>query len=78
MTLFSRCLLGGACTAVVAAAVAFSPLAVPAAVGADTGSVANKAERKYKCTKCRQVFTFDGPGNYRCPKCDKPLIPANR
>ena len=78
MTLFSRCLRGGACTAVVAAAVAFSPLAVRAAVGADTDPVANKAERKYKCTKCGQVFTFDGPGNHRCPKCDKPLIPANR
>lgn len=78
MNLFSKCLLGGACTAVVAAAVAFAPVAGPSAVGADTSPVAKKAERKYKCTKCRQVFTFDGPGNYKCPKCDKPLIPANR
>jgi Zn finger protein HypA/HybF involved in hydrogenase expression len=78
MKFFATCLLGGVCTAVVAAAVAFAPLAVSAAVGADTGSVAKKAERKYKCTKCRQVFTFDGPGNYKCPTCNKPLIPANR
>lgn len=77
MKSFSRRLLGGACVAALAAAVAFAPRAFPAAVGADDGPVAKKAERKYRCTKCRQVFTFDGPGNYKCPKCNKPLIPAN-
>jgi len=45
--------------------------------GSDVGTTTRKAERKYKCTKCRQVFTFDGPGNYKCPNCGKPLIPAN-
>jgi Zn finger protein HypA/HybF involved in hydrogenase expression len=78
MKMLNKCLLAGACTAVVAAAVAFAPVAVSAAAGTDSGPVAKKAERKYRCTKCRQVFTFDGPGNYKCPNCNKPLIPANR
>lgn len=59
------------------AAVLLVPAAVTTATGGDRSPVASKAERKYRCTKCRQVFTFDRPGNYKCPTCNKPLIPAS-
>lgn len=61
----------------IALAVSVGPLVAAAAIGGDAVSVAAKKQRQYKCTKCRQVFTFDGPGNYKCPTCNKPLIPVN-
>ncbi len=76
MKIFSQWLLGGACTALVVAAVSMNSVTAPAANGDDSGGITRLAERKYKCTKCRQVFTFDRPGNYKCPNCGKPLIPA--
>jgi Zn finger protein HypA/HybF involved in hydrogenase expression len=76
MKALSRLILGGVCTALVVAAVTFSPAIAPTANGDDGRGGVNLAERKYKCTKCRQVFTFDRPGNYKCPNCGKPLIPA--
>lgn len=39
-------------------------------------SVAAPKQRQYRCTKCREIHTFDRPGNYKCPKCGKPLIPV--
>jgi Zn finger protein HypA/HybF involved in hydrogenase expression len=76
MKTLSRWIFGGACAALVVTAVSFSPAVAPAANGDDSGGITRLAERKYKCTKCRQVFTFDRPGNYKCPNCGKPLIPA--
>jgi len=78
MKMFSRCLVGGACTAVLAAAFTLAHPVAPTASAAELESVANNAERKYKCTKCGQIFTFERPGNHKCPTCNKPLIPANR
>lgn len=46
-------------------------------IGAEHAPMANKAERKYRCTKCGGVFTFDRPGNHKCPTCNKPLIPVH-
>ena len=75
MTSPSKCLFAIASATLVAIVLGLVP---PAAVRAnDVDAVARKAERKYKCTKCRQVFTFDRPGNYKCPNCGKPLIPAS-
>jgi|GEM_PF-1903367 DNA-directed RNA polymerase subunit RPC12/RpoP len=78
MKILSQWILGGVCTALVVAAVSLSPVAAPAASGDDSGPVTKLAERKYKCTKCNQVFTFERPGNYKCPNCGKALIPARQ
>jgi hypothetical protein len=72
MTTLSKCLRAAA----VVCGLALVPAAATWAGGADADHVVRKAERNYKCTKCRQVFTFDRPGNYKCPTCGKPLIPA--
>jgi len=39
-------------------------------------SAAAPKQRQYRCTKCREIHTFDRPGNYKCPKCGKNLIPV--
>lgn len=60
----------------VAVALAVSWIIPAVAVGTDASPVASKNQRQYRCTKCRQVYTFDRPGNYKCSKCNKPLIPV--
>jgi|694.fasta_scaffold36652_6 hypothetical protein len=77
MTTLSKCLFAAACAAVMVTGLGLVPPTATLAGGAEADTVARKAERKYKCTKCRQVFTFDRPGNYKCPTCGKPLIPAS-
>lgn len=67
----------GAISGVAIAAALTTGWIIPTSVvGAETSPVANKNQRQYRCTKCRQVYTFDRPGNYKCSKCDKPLIPV--
>lgn len=74
MPKLSKCL----CAATFAVAIGLALVPVATWAGrAEAGHVVRKGERKYKCTKCRQVFTFDRPGNYKCPSCGKPLIPAD-
>lgn len=76
-SLLSNCVVRRAGAAAVALAVSIGPYVASAAIDAAAAPAAAKKQRQYKCTKCRQVFTFDGPGNYKCPSCNKPLIPVN-
>lgn len=56
-------------------AAAFGPIG-SAAPTAGASTTAPK-QRQYRCTKCREIHTFDRPGNYKCPKCGKNLIPVS-